>query len=133
MEDKRTYLTMIQGAISRFSTASAIIKGFAATIFTGIIALFHYDIGLTSILSICIPLISFASLDIYYLRVERLYRALYNNVLMDKHKVDYSMDLSRSKKDIKEAKATVIDCFMSPSILLFYPSLFIIIALLLFT
>ena len=117
-ENKVAYLQMIQEPIGRMSTASAIFKGFAATIVAGIAALSYCEVN-TFILGLSfVPVILFAFLDIYYLKLEKRYRFLYEQVRTDLHDVDFSMELS---KDNKEAKARIWDCVKSPSIWLFYP------------
>ena len=69
-ENKVLYLQMIQEPIGRMSTASAIFKGFAATIVAGIAALSYCEVN-TFILGLSfVPVILFAFLDIYYLKLE---------------------------------------------------------------
>ena len=70
-----------------------------------------------------VPILAFAALDVYYLRLEKRYRGLYNDVLSGKHKVDFSIILSSEKLAIKRAKAEIWRCFLSPSIWLFYPAM----------
>lgn len=119
-ENKIAYLQMIQEPIGRMSTASAIFKGFAATIVAGIAALSYCDVN-TYILGLSfVPVLLFALLDIYYLQLEKKYRYLYEQVRTDEHEVDFSMKLT---KDNKSAKARVIDCIKSLSIWLFYPAM----------
>ena len=119
-ENKIAYLQMIQEPIGRMSTASAIFKGFAATIVAGIAALSYCDVN-TYILGLSfVPVLLFALLDIYYLQLEKKYRYLYEQVRTDEHEVDFSMKLT---KDNKSAKAKVIDCIKSLSICLFYPAM----------
>lgn len=125
-ELKREYLVMLQEPIGRLSTASSIFKGFAATIVTGVAALSYADVELVILILSFIPIISFAALDLYYLRLERLYRGLYSDVLEGKHPVDYKIELPKDKNSIKKSKANVLECMKSPSIWLFYPSMIII-------
>ncbi len=68
-EVKRAYLQLIQEPISRMSTASSVFKGFAATIVTGIAALSYNSVKLPILLLSFLPIIAFAALDIYYLRL----------------------------------------------------------------
>lgn len=119
--DKQAYLAMIQEPISRLSTASSIFKGFAATIVAGFLALSNEDIRLPLLLLSFIPVIAFAVIDTYYLQLERLYRGLYNDVLMDRHKTDFSMQISYNRDSKKRANASIFQCLKSPSIWLFYP------------
>lgn len=119
-EGKVEYLQMIQEPISRMSTISAIFKGFAATIVAGIATLAYNDINLTVLGLSFIPVISFAILDIYYLKLEKKHRYLYELVRMDMHEINFSLKLPKGGK---EAKTRVWDCLKSPSIWLFYPLL----------
>ena len=124
--EKAEYLQMIQEPICRMSTISAIFKGFAATIVAGIAALSYPEVN-TWVLGLSfVPVILFAVLDIYYLRLEKLYRFLYEQVRNDIHAIDYSMELT---KDAKVAKARIFDCLKSPSILLFYPAMIVILVI----
>lgn len=119
-EGKIEYLQMIQEPISRMSTASAVFKGFAATIVAGIAALSYCEVN-TWVLGLSFaPVLLFTMLDIYYLHLEKKYRYLYEQVRTGEHEVDFSLQLS---KDKKAAKARVWDCIKSPSFLLFYPAM----------
>lgn len=119
-EGKIEYLQMIQEPISRMSTASSIFKGFSATIVSGIAALTYCDLNTVVLVLSFIPVLLFAFLDIYYLKLEKKYRFLFNLVRADKHPVDFSMALTI---DNKAARSRVCDCIKSPSIWLFYPAL----------
>lgn len=124
--EKQTYLAMIQEPISRLSTASSVFKGFAATIVTGIAALSYSDISTKLLVLSFVPILSFAALDIYYLRLEKRYRGFYNDILSGKHEVDYSITLPKDKESIKRAKASIWNCILSPSVWLFYPAMFVV-------
>ena len=119
-ENKIAYLQMIQEPIGRMSTASAIFKGFAATIVAGIATISYCEVN-TWVLGLSfVPVLLFALLDIYYLQLEKKYRYLYEQVRTGTHAVDFSMELP---KDKKAAKARVRDCIKSPSVWLFYPAM----------
>lgn len=119
-EGKAEYLQIIQEPISRLSTTSAIFKGFAATIVSGIATLTYCDVNSTILGLSFVPVMLFALLDIYYLKLEKKYRFLFDQVRLDEHPVDFSMELT---KDNKMAKSRVWDCVKSPSIWLFYPAM----------
>ncbi len=119
-EGKVEYLQMIQEPIGRMSTASAIFKGFAATIVSGIAALTYCDVHPLVLGLSFVPVVLFAALDIYYLMLERKFRFLFNQVREDIHPVDFSMVTT---KDCKAARARICDCIKSPSIWLFYPAM----------
>ena len=125
-EGKTEYLQMIQEPINRMSTASAIFKGFAATIVSGIAALTYCDVNATILALSFVPVLLFVLLDIYYLKLEKKYRFLFDQVRKDEHPVDFSMELT---KENSAAKSRVWDCLKSPSIWLFYPAIIIILVI----
>ena len=125
-ENKRQYLALIQEPIGRLSTASSIFKGFAATIVTGTAALSYADVKLIVLILSFVPIMAFASLDLYYLQLERLYRGLYEAVLNGNHPVDYQIVPPKDKNFKKEYRASIWQCMTSPSIWLFYPAMIII-------
>ena len=119
MDDKRiAYLQMIQEPICRTSTTSAVFKGFAATIVAGISALAYSDVNVFVLILSFLPVCLFLCLDLYYLKIERRFRYLYEQVRTNEKDVDFSMSINVSDK---KAQARVIDCVKSPSIWLFYP------------
>ena len=120
-EGKAEYLQMIQEPICRMSTISAIFKGFAATIVAGISAVSFSTISLWVLGLSFLPVVAFAILDIYYLKLERKFRFLFEKVRTGKHEIDFSMKLTSDPVEILSAKARTWDCIKSPSIYLFYP------------
>ena len=131
-EGKIEYLQMIQEPICRMSTISAIFKGFAATIVSGIALISYTSTHVLVIGFSFLPVVAFAFLDIYYLKLERKYRFLYEQVRHDEHEVNYSMSIILNKKEEKKAKSRVVDCVKSPSIYLFYPIMIAILLIVLF-
>lgn len=127
-EDKRAYLQMLQEPICRMSTISAIFKGFAATIVAGISAISYSTTNVWVLGLSFLPVFSFAILDIYYLKSERKFRFLFDQVRLDKHEIDFSMKLTRDPLEIISAKARTRDCIKSPSIYLFYPLMLLVLA-----
>lgn len=120
-EDKRAYLQMLQEPICRMSTISAIFKGFAATIVAGISAISYASTNIWVLGLSFLPVLAFAILDVYYLKLERKFRFLFDQVRLDKHEIDFSMKLTNDPLEIISAKARTWDCIKSPSIYLFYP------------
>lgn len=127
MQDgKKEYLQMLQEPICRMSTISAIFKGFAATIVAGISVISYSSTNVWVLVLSFLPVFAFAILDIYYLRLERKFRYLYDQVCLDKHTIDFSMKLTNDPLEIIAARARILDCIKSPSIYLFYPMMFLI-------
>lgn len=126
MEDKKVYLQMLQEPICRMSTISAIFKGFAATIVAGISVISYDSTSILILILSFLPVFAFAIMDVYYLKLERKFRFLYEQVRLNKHDIDFSMKLTNDPLEIISAKARIWDCIKSPSIYLFYPMLFLI-------
>lgn len=113
------YLQMIQNIIDRMSTTAAIFKGFCATIVAGIFAISFTNVNKWILLLTLIPLLCFLLLDVYYLRLEKRFRALYNSVRKGKKEVDFDLTPPATNElQIKEAGLWY--CIKSPSIYLFY-------------
>lgn len=121
LDGKKEYLQMIQEPICRMSTISAIFKGFAATIVAGISLISYSSTNLWVLALSFLPVLAFAILDVYYLKLERKFRFLFDQVRLDKHDIDFSMKLTNDPLEIISARATTLDCIKSPSIYLFYP------------
>lgn len=127
-DGKKEYLQMLQEPICRMSTVSAIFKGFAATIVAGISAISYETTNVWILVLSFLPVFAFAILDVHYLKLERKFRFLFEQVRLDKHEVDFSMKLTNDPLEIISAKARTWDCIKSPSIYLFYPLMLLILA-----
>ena len=125
---KVEYLQMLQEPICRMSTISAIFKGFAATIVAGISTIPYSTMNLCVLGLSFLPVLAFAIMDVYYLKLERKFRFLFDQVRQDKHDIDFSMKLTTDPVEIIRARAGTWDCIKSPSILLFYPMMLAILA-----
>lgn len=126
-----TYLQMIQATIDRMSTSSAIFKGFAASIVAGVSAISFGNINKWILLLSFIPVGCFLILDIYYLRLEKRFRFLYNRVRTGEKEVDFNLNPPKVNEILKlneKANVRVKDCVLSPSILLFYIPMILICA-----
>ena len=127
-DGKKEYLQMLQEPICRMSTISAIFKGFAATIVAGISAISYSSTNIWILGLSFLPVLVFAVLDIYYLKLERKVRFLFDQVRLDEHEIDFSMKLTNDPVEIIRAKARTWDCIKSPSIYLFYPLMLLVLA-----
>lgn len=125
INQKVTYMQMIQASIDRMATTSAIFKGFCATIITGISAISFTEINKWVLLLANAPVVCFLIIDLYYLQLEKRFRALYNKVRLDEHEVDFDLTPPKAK-NLKCEEASLWYCIKSPSIYLFYvPSILI--------
>lgn len=125
-DGKKEYLQMLQEPICRMSTISAIFKGFAATIVAGISAISYSSTNIWILGLSFLPVLVFAVLDIYYLKLERKFRFLFDQVRLDEHEIDFSMKLTNDPVEIIRAKARTWDCIKSPSIYLFCPLMLLV-------
>lgn len=130
-DGKKEYLQMLQEPICRMSTISAIFKGFAATIVAGISVISYASTNAWILGLSFLPVLAFAILDIYYLKLERKFRFLFEQVRLDKHEIDFSMKLTNDPLEIISARVRTWDCIKSPSIYLFYPLMLLILAVVL--
>ncbi len=127
-DGKKEYLQMLQEPICRMSTISAIFKGFSATIVAGISVISYSTTNIWVLGLSFLPVFAFAILDIYYLKLERKFRFLFDQVRLDKHDIDFSMKLTSDPLEIISARARTWDCIKSPSIYLFYPLMLLVLA-----
>ena len=125
-DGKKEYLQMLQEPICRMSTISAIFKGFVATIVAGISAISYSSTNIWILGLSFLPVLVFAVLDIYYLKLERKFRFLFDQVRLDEHEIDFSMKLTNDPVEIIRTKARTWDCIKSPSIYLFYPLMLLV-------
>ena len=105
-DEKIAYLQMIQSTIDRMSTTSAIFKGFCATVVIGILTTAFIDLNKWILLLAALSVLSFLFIEIYYLKLERRFRALCCN-----------------------DKCCIWHCIKSPSIYLFYGPSFCILSI----
>ena len=95
MENKRKHLEMIQAVINRMANTSFLLKGWSITVVAALFALSSKE-GSASVLIMAIFLSSiFWFLDSYFLRQERMYRGLYEDVRKRREEeIDFSMNAS---------------------------------------
>jgi hypothetical protein len=79
-ETRIKHMEMIQAVIARLAGNSFLMKGWAVTLTVAFLgfAVDKSDVGLAG--AAFVPIVVFGVLDAYYLRAERLFRALYNRV-----------------------------------------------------
>lgn len=95
------HLEFIQVTIVRMAANSFVIRGWTVTLVAAILAFTSKDANSNAASIALIPAIMFWSLDAYYLRTEREFRALYDQVRQNPPKddleVDFSLDVSKVK------------------------------------
>lgn len=114
------YLGLIEGVINRMASVSATCKGFAITLFAGVLAIVFSASGTAQCLVLGLAacaLILLACFDTWYLLLEKRYRTLYERVLEGSHSVDFDL---RNPKDTRGVEVSVFDAIKSKAIWLFY-------------
>jgi len=115
-------LELIQGIINRMANNSFTIKWWTITLFV-VILLLKEDKYYTFISFI--PILVFWFLDAYFLRLERLYRRLYNWVKDNRLKTeDFLFDLNY--KRFEKEEQSMLRIMFSITLILFYGSIFIL-------
>ena len=100
MENKLKHLEFIQNIITRMASNSFLLKGWAITIVTALIALSIDKNNYRYFIVANFPIIIFWLLDAYYLKQERLFRHLYNEVRKkNKSEIDFSMPVKSEKEN----------------------------------
>ena len=93
METKIAHLQMIQAVITRLAGNSFMIKRWSVTLVAALFALAAASTNVLFVYLAYFPVFMFWSLDAYFLRHERLFRKLYDDVRSAKEEhVDFSMN-----------------------------------------
>jgi hypothetical protein len=123
-EQRIRHLEMIQGVASRLGTNSFLVKGWAVTV-SGAFLGFAIDgkkwgLALTGLL----PALLFWGLDAYFLRAERLFRALHDAVRTGTPPVQpFFMGATQGELAASSAKVSWGEVVFSPTLSLFYGAL----------
>ena len=122
MDRKITHLQMLQAVISRMAGNSFLLKGWSVTLVSAMFALAAAKTNIYFIYLAYFPVLTFWTLDGYFLRQERLFRALYDQVrlLRDDQPVDFSMDTRPVVANVPSWSATCL----SVTLRLFYGVVF---------
>jgi len=126
MEKKLKHLEICQSVISRMAGNSFFLKGWSVTLIVGLFALAAQGANVRFVYVAYIPTLLFWLLDAYYLRQERLFRKLYDQIrLMEETNIDFSMNTS----DFQDAVNSQFRIMFSISEVPFYGALLSIILL----
>ena len=129
MESKLKHLEFIQGVINRMGANSFRLKGWTVVLVSALLVLIvREDSGGLAFIGL-VPVLMFWWLDTYYLRQERLYRALYDQVrLTEPREVDFSMNT----RPFKRKNLTMPNVFFSITLVIFYPAIAIAVIIAIF-
>ena len=125
-KNKTVHIQLIQDVISRMANNSFYMKGWSVTLVSALFALATNQATLQFALLALFPSISFWLLDSYFLRQERLFRKLYDEVCQLKEsEINFSMNTSTFSTD------SLLKTALSSTIILFHGVIFLSIFLVL--
>ncbi len=118
MDDHKVkHLEFTQAVITRMAGNSFMLKGWTVSISSALIALAGANAKSILVFVALLPAISFWGLDAYYLRQERLFRALYNNLCESPNDVElFSLSTGRYQNKV----SSWFKVLWSPAILGFH-------------
>jgi hypothetical protein len=119
-ENKINHLNMIQNTIIRMSNNSFKLKGWTISLIVAVYAVIGQNNKAVAIT--IIPVAMFWILDSYYLKLEKEYRLLYDEIRKKKdNEIEFEMNVGNSKIKINDAeKLSVMRIMVSKSEILFY-------------
>ena len=111
-DDRASHLAMIQGVITRMGTNSFVLKGWNVTMVSALFALAVKDSNSRFIMIAFLPALAFWILDAYYLRQERLFRKLFDDVRRSTEEKknsceSYSMATGKYTNDVESPFSTM--------------------------
>lgn len=137
------HLQMIQSIIERMAKNSFFLKGWTITIISAIFVLVNNNSHPIVFLFALFPTVGFCWMDVFYLRLERQYRRLYEWTIMlpefassldeeDQKQLatPYNLKLIKAIRNSPDKHLTRLDCLRSTSIKCFYSSCALVIILL---
>lgn len=118
---------IVQDIISRMGSNSFLIKGWAITLIVASLIIngfmYHHYVAF-------LPLVVFWCLDAYFLRMERLYRKLYDWLIVNRQKSDeYLLDMNKASLEKRFGKEVrcLLQVMFSKTLVTFYGVLLLII------
>jgi hypothetical protein len=124
--DRGEHLKMIQEVISRLSTCSFQLKGWVVTLTAALVVFLKGEADPIYLFVPALPVIAFWLLDAWYLRQERLFRHVYDDVRRKEGVADFSMDT----RPFRNTVGSLIQVALSRTLILFYGPVFLAVVLL---
>ena len=117
MESKLKHLELIQGVINRMASNSFRLKEWSVVLVSAVLIFAAREGSGEAALIGLVPALVFWGLDAYFLRRERLYRALYDHVrMLEPQEIDFSM-----KTDVFTGRRLMWpSSFLSTTLLAYY-------------
>ncbi len=127
-------IDLIQSCISRMAQNSFLIKGWALTVVTVVLALMEKNIDpIYLCLVLFIPLLAFWYLDAFFLQTEKMYRKMYEWILEARHKNDFSYLYDLNPHRFKEQVDSRPKVMLSITLRVFYGiPLFLVMAIIIY-
>ena len=124
-------IDLIQNCISRMAQNSFLIKGWALTVVTVVLALMEKNIDpIYLCLVLFIPLMAFWYLDAFFLQTEKIYRKMYKWVIEVRPKNDFSLLYDLDPHRFKDKVDSIQKVMWSITLRVFYGiPLFVVIAI----
>ena len=120
-EDAVKHLEFIQNAITRMASNSFLLKGWTVTLVAALVALAAQNANPLFVALAVFPAIAFWVLDAYYLRQERLFRKLYDDIRAKNNDTLQSEGpFSMSTKPFEDKVESWRDIMYSSPLKLFY-------------
>lgn len=127
LDEKISHLTLIQNIITRMASNSFFLKGWAVTLVSAILALASQNSNHRLVLIAYVPLIAFWLLNGFFLKQERMYRKLYEEVIKDENKIEpFSLNAKIFDSQCKVQSVLIaIRAAFAGTLILFYGSIFL--------
>jgi|WetSurSiteA1Bulk_404760.scaffolds.fasta_scaffold24265_2 hypothetical protein len=130
-EDSTKHLEFIQNVITRMANNSFLLKGWTVTLVAALFALAAQNSNSGFVVLAFFPVISFWILDAFYLRQERLYRKLYDDIRAKNEEIiqsqgPFSMNTKLFESNVDSWRKTMF----SPTLSIFYMMIILTIAVL---
>lgn len=116
MDPKIEHLKITQSVVERMARNSFMLKTWSVTLMSALFALAAAESKVEFSLIAYMPLAAFWYLDAYFLRQERLFRELYDNVRSSTSETDFSLNTRQYKALVPSVASTAL----SMTLLLFY-------------
>ncbi|MGH0678105.1 hypothetical protein ACQVPP_12950 [Bacillus luti] len=131
MDSKLKHLEFIQQTITRMASNSFKLKGWTVTLLSALLIfiLSNPKVNLNIFYLSFLPVLAFWYLDAFFLKQERLFRKLYEDVReKENDNIDFSMNTSNYASDVKN----ILNTMFSKTLFAFYGIIFITVGIIIY-